>query len=121
MAGHGVGVSRKRTSYFVPDLFVAPEAAFGKGGDAFDPADVLLVVEVLSPSNARQDLILKRDEYAIVGVPLYWIVDPKQETMTVLELAAGAMYREAEVIRPGQVWRSDRPFPMAFDLGEVFR
>ncbi|BCB86035.1 hypothetical protein Psuf_033480 [Phytohabitans suffuscus] len=120
IVGQSVGVSRKRTSYFVPDLFVVPKAAFDKGGDALDPADILLVCEVLSPSNARQDLVLKRDEYAIAGIPLYWILDPNKRTLTVLELAADGRYREAAVVEPGRVWRTDKPFPLAFDLGEIF-
>lgn len=78
------------------------------------------MVEVLSPSNARYDLVIKRDEYAIAGIPLYWIIDPKKQTLTVLELADGGIYREVAVVEPGQVWRSDRPFPLAFDLAEVF-
>ncbi|MFC0532994.1 Uma2 family endonuclease [Phytohabitans kaempferiae] len=120
LVGQSVGVSRKRTSYFIPDLFVVSEAACAEDGDAFHPTDVLVVVEVLSPSNARQDLILKRDEYALAGIPLYWIVDPRQQTLTVLELAIDGMYREAQVVRPGEVWRTDKPFPLAFDLAEIF-
>lgn len=119
LVSQAVGVSRKRTSYFVPDLFVVPESAYGEG-DAFQPSDVVLVVEVLSPSNARYDLVVKRDEYAIAGIPLYWIIDPKKKILTVLELTADGIYREADVVEPGQVWRTDRPFPLAFDLSEIF-
>jgi Uma2 family endonuclease len=120
IVGQSVGVSRKQTSYFVPDLFVVGKAAFDKGGDAFSPADVLLVCEVLSPTNARHDLVVKRDEYAIAGIPVYWLVDPDKRTLTVLELADDGAYREAAVVEPGQVWRTDKPFPLALDLGEVF-
>lgn len=120
LVSQSVGVGRKRTSYFVPDLFVVPESAYADDGDAFKPVDVLLVVEVLSSSNARYDLVVKRDEYAIAGIPLYWLVDPKKQTLTVLELAADGIYREAAVVEPGQVWRTDKPFPLAFDLGEIF-
>jgi Uma2 family endonuclease len=120
LVSQSVGVSRKRTSYLVPDLFVLPDPVGNKNEDAFKPADVLLVVEVLSPSNARHDLILKRDEYAIAGIPIYWIIDPKKQTLTVLELAEDGMYREAAVVEPGHVWRTDKPFPLAFDLAEIF-
>jgi Uma2 family endonuclease len=99
---------------------VVPEAALANGGDAFMPADVLLVVEVLSPSNARYDLVVKWDEYAIAGIPLYWIVDPDKQTLTALELAADGTYREAAVVTPGEVWCTDKPFPLAFDLAEIF-
>nr|WP_288219115.1 Uma2 family endonuclease [uncultured Clostridium sp.] len=35
-----------------------------------------LVVEVLSPSNADYDLIVKKDLYEKYGVPKYWIISP---------------------------------------------
>jgi Uma2 family endonuclease len=120
IVGQGMGVSRKVTSYFIPDIFVGRRAAFRSGGDALDPADVLLVVEVLSPSNRRNDLVLKRDGYAVAGVPLYWIVDPEEQTIMVLELGAGGLYEDVVTVRPGQVWRTDRPFPLAFDPAEIF-
>jgi Uma2 family endonuclease len=112
------GVSRTPTSYFIPDLFVVPETAFGTGGDAFRPADVLLVIEVLSPSNAGRDLVLKRHGYAVAGVPLYWIVDPQRQTLTVLELD-GEAYREAAVARPGERFATTEPFPLELDLADV--
>jgi len=48
-----------------------------------------------------------------------WIIDPQKRTITVLELADG-IYRESGVFEPGQVWRTDKPFPLTFDPGEVF-
>ncbi len=41
------------------------------------------VCEVLSQSNARNDLVKKLRGYHRCGVPHYWIVDPDQETLTV--------------------------------------
>jgi Uma2 family endonuclease len=37
---------------------------------------LLLAVEVLSPSTARYDRLVKRRFFARMGVPEYWIVDP---------------------------------------------
>lgn len=36
-----------------------------------------LVIEVLSPSTRRKDVVRKRRLYARAGVPRYWIVDPE--------------------------------------------
>ena len=41
------------------------------------------VCEVLSRSNARNDLVKKMRVYHRSGVPHYWIVDPEEETLTV--------------------------------------
>ena len=48
-----------------------------------------LVVEILSPATRRRDLEEKRALYARFGVREYWIVDPNDETVTVLTLVQG--------------------------------
>jgi Uma2 family endonuclease len=103
----------------VPDLLVVPDAALRKGGKALPPADVLLVVEVLSPGNAGRDLVVKRHEHALAGIPRYWIVDQKQQTITVLRLTAGRYVEDARLL-PGETWRTEEPFPLGLDPVEVF-
>ncbi|WP_437652800.1 Uma2 family endonuclease [Sorangium sp. So ce1182] len=41
------------------------------------------VCEVLSPSNARHDTVKKMRAYQRCQLPHYWIVDPREETLTV--------------------------------------
>jgi Uma2 family endonuclease len=41
------------------------------------------VCEVLSPSNARNDRVKKMRVYHRAGVPHYWLVDPREETLSV--------------------------------------
>ena len=48
-----------------------------------------LVVEVLSPSTRRRDLVLKRRRYANFGVSEYWLADPVNRIIRVLELRGG--------------------------------
>lgn len=48
------------------------------------------VVEVLSPSTAGHDMILKRDLYERHGVPEYWIVHPTDRVVTIYTLIDGA-------------------------------
>ena len=56
-------------------------------------ADVLLVVEITSPSNFRQDRIVKHGEYAEAGIPFYVRVDlhlgVEELTATAYELVDG--------------------------------
>jgi Uma2 family endonuclease len=49
-----------------------------------------LVMEVVSgdDKDCRRDLVTKRREYARAGIPEYWIVDPQEERIKVLRLAA---------------------------------
>lgn len=49
-----------------------------------------LVVEVVSEDDPGRDLITKRLEYAQAGIPEYWIVDPRDHTITVLRLVSDA-------------------------------
>ena len=49
-----------------------------------------LLVEILSPGTSKRDLGIKKKLYAKNGVCEYWIVDPAQETIEVLNLKEGA-------------------------------
>jgi len=48
-----------------------------------DPADTLLVVEVVSPSSQSEDRLRKPIEYAGAGVPHYWQVEREHSAATV--------------------------------------
>ena len=58
-----------------PDIFVFRPAAERPVHSWTDITELLLAVEVLSPSTARYDRTLKRWRYQRAGVPEYWIVD----------------------------------------------
>ncbi len=117
--GGGIEMGR-RTTYYIPDVMVVPEEVMNREGPLLYPADVLLVVEVLSPSNAGKDLVLKRHDYAAAGIPQYWIADPQERTLTVLVSDGAGPYREDAVVRPGESWSTDRPYPIRLDPGEFF-
>jgi Uma2 family endonuclease len=50
-----------------------------------------LVAEVLSPGkqNRQRDLVRKRAQYAARCIPEYWLIDPENQTVTVLMLQSG--------------------------------
>ena len=58
-----------------PDVFVVPMGASGPPRSWRDIERLLLAVEVLSPSTARYDRIVKRGKYQRAGVPEYWVVE----------------------------------------------
>ena len=59
-----------------PDVFVVPRtAAGGLPREWQEISGLLLAVEVLSPSTAHHDRVVKRRFFARAGVPEYWIVD----------------------------------------------
>ena len=62
-----------------------------------------LVVEIRSPSTARQDWTTKRDLYERQGVKEYWLVDPEAATIAVLRLDDGelkvvSLYAESDIL-----------------------
>jgi Uma2 family endonuclease len=70
-----------RGDVYQPDiLFVSTEhLEYVQDDGVHGPPD--LVIEVLSPSTAGYDLLLKKDAYEQFGVTEYWIVDPKDRTL----------------------------------------
>ena len=75
-----------------PDLLVLRERLDPRNQDRYWlGAD--LVAEVVSPDDPDRDLVEKRADYAEAGIPEYWIVDPRDETITVLTLD-GEVYVE---------------------------
>lgn len=68
-----------------PDLlFMRREHAEKRHENYWSGAD--LVMEVISPGDPGRDKITKRYEYAKAGIPEYWLVDPFEQTVTVLSL-----------------------------------
>ena len=59
-----------------------------------------LVVEIVSPDDPERDTVTKRADYAEAGIPEYWIVNPEDETITVLTLS-GDIYAEHGVFHRG--------------------
>src|SRR5438093_3474593 len=60
-----------------------------------------LVVEVVSEDDPQRDIITKRADYAEGAIPEYWIVNPLDETITVLKLEGG-QYIEHGAFRRGE-------------------
>ena len=83
-----------------PDLLLVRDANDPRRrNDYWRGAD--LVMEIVSPDDPGRDVQVKRLDYAEARIPEYWVVDPTDETITVLTLA-GDTYAEHGVFRRGQ-------------------
>ncbi len=104
-------------SFVTPDLLVHDlESARTQSWDLTSLP--LLVIEVLSPSNARQDRFTKRRLYQEVGVPLYWVVDADAKCVEVWTPEALFPVTEHHEV----CWRPDgADGPLVVGLGELFK
>ncbi len=101
-----------------PDLvFMLAEHSSRIGESFWDSAD--LVVEVVSKDDPERDLVIKRTEYAEAKIPEYWIVDPRNTTVTVLVLE-GVEYKPLGDFAKGQVAVSSLLNGFAVDVKSLF-
>jgi Uma2 family endonuclease len=91
-----------------PDLLVVHNEDVGPKNIT---APLVLAVEVLSPSTRGKDLLLKRVKFEEKGVENYWIVDPKEPSITALQLTAGR-YERVATAAGDEVAELTSPFPL---------
>ncbi len=101
-----------------PDILVLRDRSDPRYQDRFWlGAD--LVAEIVSPDRPDRDLVDKRADYVEAGIPEYWIVDPRHDTITVLTLTAGA-YVEHGVYSRGDTATSPLLNGLAIDVASTF-
>lgn len=77
------------------------------------------VAEVLSASNARNDLVKKMHVYHRTGVPHYWIIDPDRETLSVYRHTPDG-FLVALIAQPGDVVRAEPFVEVEIEVAELF-
>ena len=78
-----------------------------------------LVVEILSPSTRRTDVLIKSATYAKFGVPSYWIADPDLDRLELYRLQGPAYALVATVSSPAVARPEELP-GLEIPLAEVF-
>jgi Uma2 family endonuclease len=78
-----------------------------------------LVMEIVSPDRPERDTEEKPVDYAEADIPEYWIVNPLDETITVLCLA-GAGYTTHGIFRPGDLATSALLTGFTVSVAEAF-
>ena len=77
-----------------------------------------IVVEILSTDRNR-DLVRKRQLYAEAGVREYWLIDPRNDTVTPLELRDGE-YAERAVLGIGDALTTPLLPGLSVPLADIF-
>ena len=114
----GLGLRTRPGQFREPDLLALLDARDPRNQNQYwHGAD--WVLEVVSADDPLRDLVQKRSDYAEAGIPEYWIVNPLNDTITVLTLADD-QYVEHGLFRPGDC--ADSPTLPGFrvDVAAVF-
>ena len=83
------------TNVYQPDLVVICDKSKLKGTGYFGIPD--LIIEILSPSTAKTDRLLKFNMYEKFGVKEYWIVEPDMKLVSVFILQDNNRYGRPEL------------------------
>lgn len=96
----------------IPDLVITGDIDFDDV--EVDAVAVRLVCEIISPSNAAADKVLKMHYYAAAGIGWYLLVEQDTGALHLYRLA-GEHYVEHSVTRPGEVLKLTEPVAVEID------
>ena len=102
-----------------PDLVVILGGRNDIGGLIYVEGVPDIVVEILS-SDRSHDLVRKRQIYAEAGVREYWILDPRYDTVTLLELRGG-VYAARATLAAGDTLTTPLLPGLAVPLADIFQ
>lgn len=81
-----------------------------------------LVVEILSPSTAKKDRTLKKEEYARFGIPEYWVVDFAHQTIEqYIQMQPGKPYDLQAIFSAEETVKSDRLTCVGFVVKDTLK
>lgn len=105
-----------------PDVLVVPASAVRSPTQAsFEADEVLLAVEVVSPSSIERDRDLKPYLYAGAGIRHYWRVEWESGTPTAFCYRLGSDGRYELIAERRGLLAVDEPFAVEIDLTSVER
>lgn len=67
-----------RLRSLTPDVLATTAAAAARNPRRYEPHEVVLAVEIVSPTSRAMDRVLKPALYAEAGVPFYWRVEAEE-------------------------------------------
>jgi Uma2 family endonuclease len=71
----GVDVRINRHRVLCPDVMVSTAEAASRRHGRYEPHEIILAAEVVSPTSEAMDRILKPTLYAQAGIPFYWRIE----------------------------------------------
>jgi Uma2 family endonuclease len=106
------------TNVYQPDVVVVCDKSKLKGTGYYGVPD--LVIEIVSPSTARVDKLLKFNMYEKAGVKEYWIVEPEAKLISIFTLQSNNRYGRPEIYAENDNVKVSIFEDLAIDLSTVF-
>jgi len=102
---------------YMPDILVMGRDVLDSDDWLFPADRAELVVEIVSPHNARHDRGTKVRGYAASGVPIYLLVDPIEQAVTLFYEPAGDAYRQVHRVPFGSSIALPDPYHGKIETG----
>jgi Uma2 family endonuclease len=99
---HRLFVCSETRMRLAPDLYRIPDVAVFAESEPAEPVPSqppLIVIEIISPDDRYSEVLEKLMEYQRWGVPLIWVVDPRQKTLAAYH--AGVLALVSRLPLPG--------------------
>ncbi len=104
---------------YQPDLILLTSDSLNKISDRGIEGTPELVVEILSPSNSHIDRYQKKEAYHKFGVKEYWMIDPNNKSIEILNFKKDAEHPVFYQIEKGLV-KSVLFEDLGFELSAIF-
>lgn len=112
-----VRISTRRS--FIPDVLVATDEAARRRSRYYAPQEVMLAVEIVSPTSQSMDRVMKPALYAKAGIPFYWLVEIEGG----LTVHTYKLEFEDEVYQPSGIFtdaiKIDQPWPIEIPMARL--
>jgi Uma2 family endonuclease len=102
-----------------PDFWVCPRNESTDEEWLIPAADVLLAVEVVSPSSRRADHQVKPERCALSGIPLYLVIDAQESMLTMFAGPSERGYLRRVTIEAGDKLELPEPFGITLDTATI--
>ncbi len=112
LVSEAVNVRLRQDRIPIPDIVVTTPIDYSSS--VIDADAVRLVCEIVSPSNASADKVLKMHYYAAARIPWYLLVEQESGTLRLYELS-GDRYIEQATAEPGAILRLTEPLTADLD------
>lgn len=115
-----IGVRVGPGQILIPDLAAVTNP--GADPNVWEPADVVMVVELVSKGSVARDRAIKPQLYAQAGIPYYLRIErhPRGPVPTMHRLG-NLGYEETHRGAPGEPFVLTEPFPVTLDLARLAR